>query len=118
MVNEIDDNTRNLIKIITIENTDDSTAGSWFRVATAIGASSTQQQSERSSAPLSVTSEGEYVIIIFYFCVGFSFFFFFWDLVLSVFFFIILAEVRNSTEYYVFLCSPPNPLVLSASLLQ
>ena len=76
MVNEIDDNTRNLIKIITIENTDDSTAGSWFRVATAIGASSTQQQSERSSAPLSVTSEGEYVIIIFYFCVGLSFFLF------------------------------------------
>ena len=117
MVNEIDDDTRNLIKIITIENTDDSTAGSWFRVATAIGASSTQQQSERSSAPLSVTSEGEYVIIIFCFRVGLSIFFF-WDLLLSGAFFIILAEVRNSTELFVFLCSPPNLLVLSASLLQ
>jgi hypothetical protein len=36
-----------------------SVAGSWFRVATAVGACATQQQSERSSAPLSVTSEGE-----------------------------------------------------------
>ena len=44
-------------------------AGSWFRVATAVGACATQQQSERSSAPLSVTSEGDgmgYVVMLCY----------------------------------------------------
>jgi hypothetical protein len=45
----------------------DSTPGSWFRVATAVGASATQQQSERSSAPLSVTSEGAKASLPFYF---------------------------------------------------
>jgi hypothetical protein len=43
-------------------------AGSWFRVATAVGACATQQQSERSSAPLSVTSEGDGILCVVILC--------------------------------------------------
>ena len=46
--------------IHTRTHTGTFSAGSWFRVATAVGACATQQQSERSSAPLSVTSEGNF----------------------------------------------------------